>query len=91
MLAAGTQLLGVKAKMIGVAQRLFKNKTRLLQIARARQAFNIPERTGGKCSLAPRSNHRERPYLAGSDKRANPPPDFFQWLAAWISSADPSD
>jgi hypothetical protein len=43
MLATRPQLFRVEAEMVGITEGLFKNKARLLQIARLRQGFHIPE------------------------------------------------
>ena len=43
MLAAWAKLLGVKADVVGVTERLFKNEAGFLQIIAPGQAFDIPK------------------------------------------------
>ena len=43
LLTARAKLFRIKTEVIGIAQRLFKDETRLFQVTRAREAFDIPE------------------------------------------------
>src|ERR1041384_4506805 len=51
MLAAGSQFLREKADVIGIAERLLEEESRLLQISAPCQAFDVPERANRKRSL----------------------------------------
>src|SRR5207253_2428833 len=56
MLAFGTELLGVKTDVICVTEHFFKNKSRHLRIAAAREAFGEPKRAHAESSLLARKS-----------------------------------
>ena len=43
MFTAGPQLFGIKPKVIAISQRFLEDKPGLLQVAAARQTFDVPE------------------------------------------------
>src|SRR6266536_4369712 len=51
VLAARAQLLGVEAEVVGIAERLLEDEPRLVDVARARQRLDVPERAHAERTL----------------------------------------
>ena len=48
------KLLGVESKMVGISQQFLKQQSRLVDLARACQAFDVPKRARSEAAFSTR-------------------------------------
>src|SRR5918997_3419388 len=66
MLARGSELLGEQPEVVGVAEHFLEQEARLREVARARQAFDVPEAAHVERAFA--AEQAVRPVLGGVTK-----------------------